>query len=91
MRPIGLLTGIGVARVVGSWVALRPKVFLYNWLLGTPLGGTQPAPRMRAVLFRPKEAFGCCPGSSEDAMGAARARVPADAYSVLLERINSLL
>ena len=49
VRPIGLLTGIGVARSVGSWVALRPKVFFYNWLLGTPLGGSAPGPRMRAV------------------------------------------
>ena len=41
--------GNRLERGVGSWVALRPKVFFYNWLLGTPLGGTAPAARLRAV------------------------------------------
>ena len=44
-----MLTGIGVAQSVGSWVALRPTPTFYNWLLGTPLGGTEPAAGMRAV------------------------------------------
>ena len=51
MRPIGLLTGIGVERGVGSWVALRPTPTFYNWLLGTPLGGGEPGPRMRNSIY----------------------------------------
>ena len=40
VRGVGSETRKKPARPVGSWGALRPKDFLYNWLLGTPLGVT---------------------------------------------------
>ena len=42
-RGVGSETRKNLKRVVGSWGALRPKVFFDNWLLGTPLGGCQHA------------------------------------------------
>ena len=38
VRGVGSETRKNVRRVVGSWGALRPKVFFDNWLLRTPLG-----------------------------------------------------
>ena len=43
MRGVGSETRKNLTGLVGSWGALRPKVFFDNWLLGTPLGGCQHA------------------------------------------------
>ena len=40
VRPVGLLTGIRVARGVGMWRAYRLMVSATDWLQETPLGGT---------------------------------------------------
>ena len=50
VRPIGLLTGIGVERGVGTWGASRSIVFIVFELPATPLGGSEPGPRMRRAM-----------------------------------------
>ena len=51
VRPVGLLTGIRVERVVGMWRAYRSMVLDTDWPPETPLGGSAPGPRMRRVLY----------------------------------------
>ena len=51
VRPVGLLTGTRVERVVGMWRAYRLMVSATDWLQETPLGGSRPAAGMRLVLY----------------------------------------
>ena len=51
VRPVGLLTGIRVARQRGMWRAYRSMVLDTDWPQETRLGGTAPAPRMRPTIY----------------------------------------
>ena len=50
MRPIGLLTGIGVKRGDGGWGISRCSVFFGNELPEHPHFGFEPAAGMRATI-----------------------------------------